>query len=198
MHALNLQMQEEYYTYDDISAMDDDIRRELIDGVIYNMASPLNVHQDISMEISRQLSNFLRGKKCKVYHAPFDVRLNADKANKKDDTVVQPDILVICNRSILDPQGRGCKGAPDFVIEILSPSTAYMDRHIKFKKYLEAGIREYWIVDPAYKLVEAHILVNGIYTKRTYGNTDSISVHVLDGCEIDLSIVFAEDEGIEA
>jgi len=192
MSALNLQ--QEYYTYTDIIKMDDDIRRELIDGVIYNMASPLNVHQDIMGEIFNQLKNFLKGKNCKVYIAPFDVRLNADKPNKEDDTVLQPDVLVICDRSKLDPKGRGCKGAPDLVIEVLSPSTAYRDRHIKYNKYLEHGVREYWIVDPAHNIVEAHILENDMYKIYYYQKTDSLPVHVLEGCEIDLSSVFIEEE----
>ena len=186
-----LPLRQDSYTYADICAMRDDIRRELIDGVIYNMAAPTNTHQAIAMEISRQLGNFLKGRKCKVYFSPFDVRLNADEG---DDTVVQPDILVICDPKILDPKDRGCRGAPDLVVEVLSKSTAYMDRHVKFKKYLEAGVKEYWIVDPMNQYVDAHILENGKYNRHDYYRTDILPVHVLEGCEIDLSEVFEEDE----
>ena len=179
------------YTYDDILLMNDDTHCELIDGVIYNMAAPSNAHQDIAGEIFTQLKNFLKGRNCKAFIAPFDVRLFADKND--ESTVLQPDVLVICNRAILDPKGQGCKGAPDLVVEVLSPSTAYMDRHVKHNKYQEAGVREYWIIDPAHKLAEVHIFENN--AKNFYQSTDKLPVHVLEGCEIDLHDVFA-DEGL--
>jgi len=178
----------ERYTYADYCTWDDSERWELIDGVPYSMSpAPATVHQRISIAIVGQLYGFLRGKTCEVFHAPFDVRLNA--AGDDDDTVVQPDIVVVCDSSKLD--GKGCNGAPDIVIEILSPATARLDKMLKFNKYLRAGVREYWIVDPDTKTVSTYILKNGEYMARAYGDADTVPVYVLEGCRIDLQGVFA-------
>ena len=174
------------YTYDDYLTWDNETRCELIDGVIYMLSAPAWEHQDVGGAIFKQLANFLTGKSCKVFYAPFDVRLNADEGN---DTVVQPDIVIICDRSKLI--GTGCVGTPDMVVEILSPSTSTMDRVVKFNKYLQFGVREYWIVDLESKSVSAHVLENGKYTTSAYGVADTPPVHILDGCQINLSEVFA-------
>ena len=175
-------------TYADYSAWDGDERWELINGVPYAMSpGPSEGHQSVLLKLARQLGDYLDGKPCKVFVAPFDVRLNA---NTYDDTVVQPDILVVCDDSKLD--GKSCVGAPDLVIEILSPSTALKDKNLKFKKYLEAGVREYWIADPDSKTISAHILDNGRYYVTSYAEADTAPVQVLEGCEIDLAKVFAE------
>jgi len=131
------------YTYTDYLKWDDDKRRELIDGVPYLMASPNRRHQEILSNLITQVSSFLEGKHCKFFVPVFDVRLNADTF---DDIVVQPDLTVVCDHSILND--AGCKGAPDMVVEILSPSTAQYDKTLKYNTYQIAGIREYWIVDP--------------------------------------------------
>jgi Uma2 family endonuclease len=179
---------QKHHTYTDYAGWDTDERYELIDGVPYLMSpAPTWRHQDISGALFTQLRNFLKGKPCKVFHSPFDVRLNYDK---DDDTVVQPDILVYCDKSKLE--GTGGKGAPDFIIEITSPSTANRDRYVKFNKYLQAGVREYWIVDPDNKTVTAHVLQNGKYITSAYGEEDMIDVHVLDGCRIDMKEAFEE------
>ena len=173
------------YTYDDYSKWEDAERRELIDGVIYAMSpAPLRKHQRTSGRLYRQLANFLQGKPCEVYAAPFDVRLNAGI------TVVQPDIVVVCDKSKLDD--KGCVGAPDMVIEILSQSTEVRDRVLKFNQYLCAGVREYWIIDPDSKTVTVNILDNERYYSAAYAETDTAPVHVLEGCVIDLADVFAE------
>jgi len=180
---------EEYFTFADYQKWEDGVRYELIDGVPYMMSpAPSWKHQSISSEFHRQFANFLKGKPCKVLTAPFDVRLNG--AGDNDDTVVQPDLLVVCDRSKLDE--AGCNGAPDMVIEILSPSTARHDRLIKFQQYRQAGVREYWIVDPDTKSVQACLLENGKYTVTAYGDTDTAPVNVLDGCMINFKDVFAE------
>jgi Uma2 family endonuclease len=173
------------YTYEDYLNRDDETRFELIDGVIYMMAPPAQAHQEISGELYLQLANFLKGKPCKVLYAPFGVRLNADTG---DNTILEPDLLVVCDLSKLD--GRSCNGAPDMVIEILSPSTSKKDKTLKFDKYMQAGVRELWYVDPADKTVSVCILKNGEYCIRTYSNTDTVLVHVLEGCEIILKDVF--------
>ena len=175
------------YTYADYCTWDDDERWELIDGVPYAMSpAPSPAHQTVSSNIHYQLFNFLKGKPCKLFPAPFDVRLNA--AGDFDDDVVQPDIVVVCDRSKID--NKGCNGVPDMVIEILSPSTAKHDKVLKFNTYKRAGVREYWIVDPDYKTVQVYILENGRYFIRSYAETDMIPVHVLEGCVISLPDVF--------
>jgi len=183
-----LPIEKEYYTYADYCTWDDSERWELIEGVPHAMSpAPSRVHQEISGNLHNQLYNFLKGKPCKVYHAPFDVRLNASKT---DDTVVQPDLLVVCDQSKLD--GAGCKGAPDMIIEILSPSTSRHDRIIKFQLYQKAEVQEYWTVDPDTKSLQTYVLDNGRYYATTYTEADIAPIQVLEGCNIDLSEIFAE------
>ena len=175
------------YTYADYCTWGEDVRCELIDGVVYDMSpAPGWMHQDLSRNLIGQLFNFLEGKTCKVFHAPFDVRLDDDY----DGTVVQPDIVVICDRSIIS--GTGCTGAPDMVVEILSPSTASKDMLVKFNRYLKAGVREYWIVDPQTRVVRVCSLNNGKYDSIDYLDADKIAVNVLEGCEIDIKRLFAD------
>ena len=136
-------LKEESYTIEDIYALPDGERAELIDGHIYYMAPPNRKHQKLSMELSNIISNYIRSHKgaCEVYAAPFAVYLD-DISN----TYVEPDISVICDPNKLDD--RGCKGAPDWIIEIVSPASRKMDYLLKLFKYRSAGVREYWIVDP--------------------------------------------------
>ncbi|MDR2572007.1 MAG: Uma2 family endonuclease [Oscillospiraceae bacterium] len=179
-----------HYTYSDYMKWDDDQRWELIDGIAYLMSAPSVRHQEILLNLSLLFGSFLKGKSCKAYFAPFDVRLSADTT---DDTVVQPDLVIICDKSII--MDTGCKGVPDMVIEILSPSTSLRDKAVKFDLYLKKGVREYWIVDPDPKteLVHTHILDNGRYYARCYTKDDVVPVHVIDGCEIALAEVFTEE-----
>lgn len=179
-----LPQQNESYTYSDYCTWDDGERWELIDGVPYAMSpAPSSTHQAISGELFGQLRDYLKGKPCKVYHAPLDVRL---KAEEEDDTVVQPDLVVICDRSKIDE--KGCKGTPDLAIEILSPSTARMDRVLKFQLYQRAGVREYWIVDPTIQSVQVCVLQNGAYVTSVYTEADMLPVTVLEGCSIQLGM----------
>ena len=185
--------EEKRYTFADILEWDDDVRVELINGVPCMMAPPLTVHQEISGELYGQLYNFLKGKKCRVYAAPFGVRLFGKKedAPEKIDGYLEPDITVVCDRSKLDQYG--CQGAPDLIIEILSPSTQRRDRLTKLNLYREAGVREYWIVDPERKFVQTMVLDEGSYpVAQVYTPADKVPVTVLEGCEIDLSAVFEE------
>ena len=173
------------YTYEDYFNRDDDIRYELIDGVIYLMANPSLAHQTALSELHVQFYNFLKGKPCRVLFAPFGVRLNV---NEGDNTVLEPDLFVVCDESKLD--GYSCIGAPDLVVEILSPSTSKKDKTIKLNKYQQAGVRELWYVEPTDKTVTTCILKNGEYVIKGYDDTGMAPVHVLDGCIINLSEVF--------
>ena len=144
---------EDRYTLADALAWDEQDRIELIDGAPVMMAPPSRAHQEALMELSAQLHAYLRGKKCKVYPAPFAVRLFEREGERPEDvdTLVEPDISVVCDPSKLDD--IGCKGAPDLIVEILSPSTRKKDCTLKVQKYMNAGVREYWIVDPDKKAV---------------------------------------------
>lgn len=182
------------YTFADILTWDENERIEIINGEAFMMAAPTTDHQIISGEIFRQLANFLEGKKCRAIPAPFAVRLFEldGEAPENVDTMVEPDISVVCDRSKLDK--HGCKGAPDMVIEILSPSTLRRDRLVKLNLYQQAGVQEYWIVDPENKAVQV-FLQDGSGSLRIceeYGRKDVAKVSVLDGCFIELSKVFPE------
>ena len=174
-------------TYADYASWDDGNRYELIDGVVHMMSAPTADHQRILAELSRQLGNYLFGKPCEVFFAPFDVCLNGK--GDDDDTVVQPDVLVICDAEKL-ANGKYCNGAPDLVIEILSPSTSNLDKVKKFNKYQQAGVREYWIVDPVDRNIIVNVLNESKYITYAYDEESTISVHVLDDCDIVLSDVF--------
>ena len=174
------------YTYEDYLTWDDDARYEIIDGVAYAHAAPSTAHQRISGEVFRQLANFLRDKPCNVFPAPYAVRLHTVEGK---DSVVEPDILVVCDKTKIDDQG--CTGAPDLIIEILSSSTAAYDMVIKFNTYLQAGVREYWIVDPDSRIVNVYVLKDGEYITHAYAQTDTVAVHVLERCTITLADVFA-------
>jgi Uma2 family endonuclease len=176
-----------YYTYADFLEWDEGERYEIMDGEAIKLITPDLSHQEISGAIYQQLAAFLKGKTCKVLYAPFAVRLSP-KEDDSDDTVLEPDILVVCDPAKLDK--RGCNGAPDFIIEIFSPSTAKHDLLYKFNKYLEAGVREYWMVDPDTNSVQACVLENGHYILSSYGETDTAPVSALPGCVIDLRVVF--------
>ena len=178
-----------YYSFEDYYSWDDGIRWELINGRAYAMSPAASRrHQGIQIELASQFHYNLRGTACKVYAAPFDVRLNADTA---DDTVVQPDIVVVCDLSKLND--KGCAGAPDLVVEILSPSSVRMDKIVKFEAYQNAGVREYWIVDPENRILTVYLLNEGKYTAQSYSeNDESVAVSVLEGCIINLADVFAE------
>jgi len=185
--------EKEFYTFADCLEWEENERIEIIHGEAVMMAAPSSRHQEISMEIARQLANFLVGKSCRVYPAPFAVRLFEQDGERPDDvdTVVEPDISVICDRNKIDQ--NGCKGAPDLVIEILSPSTRRHDRFVKLGLYQQAGVREYWIVNPEEKVVQVLLLENGYLLHHDeYGRKDVAKVNVLEGCFIELEKVFAE------
>lgn len=185
----------ERFTYRNYKEWPDDERWELIEGVAYAMSpAPSRKHQDIVVELLRQFSNYLLNKPCRVYVAPFDLLLpEVDETVDEIDTVVQPDLLVICNREILT--SGGARGVPDLIVEILSPTTARKDTREKFLLYERKGVREYWIADPVAATVTVFLLgSDGRYGRPSvYGAEETIAVAVLEGLEIVLEPVFRED-----
>ncbi|GAB6051174.1 Uma2 family endonuclease [Hydrogenophilus islandicus] len=157
--------QSQRYTYADYLTWPEDARYELIDGEVYAMApAPNRRHQEVVLELARQIADALEGTPCRPYIAPFDVRLpRANEADEAIDTVVQPDISVICGKERLDE--HGCRGAPDWIIEVLSPATAAHDQIVKRAVYERAGVREYWLVHPTDRVVTIYLLENGAYGK---------------------------------
>ena len=169
-------------------------RFELIYGVAYAMSAPNTLHQQILINLGSEIHTFLKGKPCRVFPAPFDVRLFYQE-DESDDTVVQPDLSVICDPGKLGEEG--CHGAPDMVVEILSPSNTAMEMERKRLLYKDAGVREYWIVDPKNKLIIINLFKtdsaeNGDYFIRFCKIQDTAKPVVLPGLEIPLSTIFAE------
>ncbi|MGB4006663.1 MAG: Uma2 family endonuclease [Halanaerobiales bacterium] len=186
--------EEHLYTFADYLKWNDGKRYELIDGQVYILApAPSPEHQRISGELYRQISNYLLDKDCQVFAAPFDVRLpEGEERDEEILTIVQPDILVVCDKSKLDQ--RGLKGAPDMVIEIVSPSTAGRDRGVKRDLYERNGVREYWLVDYSNKTIEVYLLNKGnSYGKPVvYSAEEKVPVNIFEGLEIELSLVFRD------
>lgn len=182
----------EPYSYADYLSWDTPERYELIEGEAVLLAAPSTSHQLVSAELMRQLANFLEGKNCRAIPAPFDVRLfeKETEAPEDVDTIVQPDITVICDQSRLDE--HGCKGAPEMVVEIISPSTLRHDRLVKFNLYQRAGVGEIWLVDPATRSIQVFLLNDGhLLPFEVYTAKDIAKVNSLEGCFIEVSKVFA-------
>ena len=185
------ELMEECYTLADILNGSENERIELIFGIPVLMAPPAAVHQEIIAELIFQLKLFLDGKKCKVFPAPYAVRLFEEKNDCPENvhTLAEPDITVVCDPDKMDE--IGCKGAPDFIIEVLSPSTRKRDLFTKYHLYLCAGVKEYWVVDPKEKSVRTFLLENGNYLPNGTGSpANTLEVSILKGCMIDLSKVF--------
>ncbi|GHU58999.1 hypothetical protein FACS189444_3570 [Spirochaetia bacterium] len=213
---VELDSDQQRFTYADVLDWDEDYRAEIIDGALFVCSPPAAYHQGISVELVYQLKDFLKGTQdrgtsnvpgltAKVFAGPFGVRL-FPRSDLSDDTVLEPDITVICDPAKLDK--RGYNGAPDMIIEILSPSNIQHDMVYKFNKYLKAGVREYWTVDPDSRTVQVHILeqfgrdaahyrtsLYGVFDPANPASVDgpeTVPVSVLPGCVIDLKAVFAE------
>ncbi len=184
------------YTYSDYLTWFDNRRRELIDGFIHLMSAPNEIHARLSSAIIWSLNTFVRKRKgkCRVYHAPFDVRLPLRGLTDDDKiyNVVQPDLCVICDLSKLD--GRGCIGAPDLIVEVLSPSTLKYDWNYKFNLYEKAGVKEYWIIDPKAQTINVFLLQeNGEYDLGTvYDYEQQVPVNIFKGLEINLKSLLEE------
>ncbi len=185
------------YTYADYLTWQVQERLELIKGRLFAMSpAPLRYHQELSGALFGEFRAYLKRKSCKVFHAPFDVRLPKSQEGQENEqiyTVVQPDITIVCDRSKLDR--RGCLGAPDLIVEILSPSTAAKDVKEKFQLYEESGVREYWIVHPEEALLEVFKLdkQNQYHLDKIYTRNDTVSVGIFDDFSIDLNEIFEEE-----
>jgi Uma2 family endonuclease len=192
------------YTYSDYVQWDDNIRRELIDGKIYLMAAPNFRHQAILMDLAVRFNRFFEGKKCRPFFAPLDVRLNApvlkkdEKDRQNDDNVVQPDLIVLCDEDKMHKDG--CHGAPDLVVEIVSPSSVSYDMVKKAQLYCEAGVREYWVVNPMNKTVTVYLIEAHSYdllaclSSRDYSETDVIESGIFPGLAVEAAALFVYDE----
>ena len=182
------------YSYADYLRWSFEERVELIKGKLFRMSpAPRRGHQEISSSIALELLSFLKGKSCKAYYAPFDVRFpnQPNDSDAQTFTVVQPDICVICDHSKLDD--AGCKGAPDLIVEILSPSTASKDLNEKYQLYEEHGVKEYWVVYPGEAVLEIYELQEGKYvSKGKFVKDDVVTSSVLVGLELNLQEVFAD------
>jgi Uma2 family endonuclease len=158
----------EQHTYGDYCTWPDDQRFELIDGIAFAMApAPTRQHQRLAFELARTVADALEGSGCEINVAPFDVRLpDSDEADAAIRTVVQPDISVVCDPSKLD--AKGCRGAPDWIIEVLSPKTAGHDQVRKLALYERHGVKEYWLVHPLDRVVTIYRLADGTDARSPY------------------------------
>lgn len=189
---------EKKMTYADLANWPEDERWELIDGVAYDMTpAPGVAHADVSIALEQELFAFFKGKPCKVYHAPFDVRFpEADEADENVTIVLQPDILVVCDPKKLDK--KGCRGAPDMVIEILSPATASKDCIKKRLIYEKHGVKEYVIIDPTNRLAQVYVLAkNGTYLPTVFhADHETFASAVFPGLAFDLTKIFPPQTNI--
>lgn len=173
------------YTEDDYYSLPEEVRAELIEGQIYYQAAPSRIHQKILMSVSKTIANYIDAKDgpCEVYPAPFAVRLREDRK-----TIVEPDISVICDPKKLTD--KGCNGAPDWIIEIVSKGSSSHDYIRKLNLYADAGVREYWIVNPIKKSVYVYHLEETKFETTAYTFQDKIKANIYD----DLWINFQEIE----
>jgi Uma2 family endonuclease len=184
------------YSYADYLTWQMDEMVEIIKGKVFKSAAaaPSRIHQKVSLKISNNLFNFLENRPCEVYAAPFDVRLPV-KSKKNEDiyTVVQPDICVVCDKSKLDD--LGCLGAPDLIIEILSPGNNRKELKHKYEVYEESGVQEYWVIHPNEQTLLIYTLTNGSYiASKLFSPGDIVNSECIEGFSLDLEDVFSDLE----
>lgn len=193
MDAIN--QSPEKLTYKEYATWAEGKRCEVLDGVIISMDPSVSPkHQEVSMQLSIEFGSYLRGKRCKVFTGDIDVYLFEDAKGWNSEKVknwVIPDMVIVCDPDKI--KKHGIVGAPDFALEILSPSSAKIDHMVKRWAYSKAGVKEYWIVDPANQLVEVYLLKEGVLElENIYTKEDSVHVHVLENLYIDLANIFRE------
>lgn len=177
----SLQMQPEITTLEEYEALPEDVRAEIFSGQIYYMSSPSQTHQILSTELTTILNTYVRKRQgnCQVFHAPFDVKLSDNPL-----TIVQPDLMILCDKNKLD--GKRCNGAPDFIIEIISPSNPSDDYIRKLYYYKTYGVREYWIADPIRRLVTVNYFEGNILNVQ-YDFFSTIKINIYNDFYIDFS-----------
>ena len=192
------ELEDDDFTYEDILKLDDGVRAEIIDGVLYMMSPPGASHQRILMRLANIFYNFLEGKTCEAFIAPFGVRL-FPKPDKSDRTYLEPDLIVVCDPKKISEEG--CEGAPDLIIEVLSPSNRRRGLLEKYNLYLKAKVKEYWVIYPKERVVEVNLYKNDRYFAQDYGFNEpgikerdrvpeTIPVSVLPGFEINVKDIF--------
>ena len=189
--AYNVDVEIEYVKYLELPEM---MHAEFIDGKIFYLGEPSRKHQKLLVELGARFHNYLHKKTCEVYMAPFGVKIDFEFDPGSRNTL-QPDLLVVCDENKLD--ARGVNGAPDLVIEILSPSNLRHDRIYKYEKYFSAGVKEYWMVDPMKEEVNVNILTTNRYISTTYKKADIIKVSILDDLYINVTDLFEGSSGDE-
>ena len=181
------------YTYADYLTWQLDEMVEIIRGKLFKMtAAPSRIHQKVALKLGSILLGYLEGKPCDVYIAPFDVRLSKTATNNEDiHTVVQPDLCVICDESKLDD--AGCIGAPDLIVEILSPGNNKKELQNKYEVYRESGVKEYWVIHPSEQTLLIYSLKDGIYIpSRLFTSGDKVGSNVISGFNLDLQDFFED------
>ena len=178
--------QDKSHTEEDYYNLPEDVRAELIDGQFYGMSAPSRIHQELSAELLTIIRQYIKSKNgsCKAYAAPFAVQLKEDST-----TIVEPDISVICDSNKLTD--RGCTGAPDWIVEITSPSNADHDYILKLNLYAEAGVREYWIVDPTEQAIFVYHLEKEKFRAVAYTFQGKIKVNIYDDLYINFPDIIA-------
>jgi Uma2 family endonuclease len=190
-----MKTEDKLYTYADYLTWTDDKRWELIDGKVFELLTPNTLHARISTTLAMYIGWFIKRRKgkCQIFHAPFDVRFpkNGKTNDNEIDSTVQPDICVVCDPNKLDE--KGCIGAPDLIVEVLSPSTQKKDVTIKFNLYERSGVREYWMIDPPKKTLTVFLLQeNGKFDAGTIYKKGKAPVAIFEGLKIDLKKLFEE------
>ena len=183
--SVTMEMPQHSYIEADYYALSEDVRAELIDGQIYYQAAPSRIHQEILMELSGTIRNYIKsnGGPCKVYPAPFAVELNTEG----ETNIVEPDIAVICDPNKLTD--KGCTGAPDWIIEIVSPSNSSHDYIRKLNLYADTGVREYWIVDPIEQTILVYFFERDPFKVTHHAFQDKVKVNIYDDLFIDFSAI---------
>lgn len=187
-----------HYSYADYLTWTMEEMVELIKGKVFKKAAaPGMSHQKVSGELFVRFHQFLKGKPCQIFHAPFDVRLPVkSKKNRDIHTVVQPDLSVICNPNQLDE--AGCLGAPDLVIEILSPGNNKKELKLKYEVYEESGVKEYWVVYPIEQSLLIYTLINGKFqASRLFASGDIVESACIHGFQLDLDQLFGDSEPLK-
>jgi Uma2 family endonuclease len=184
-------METTVFTYKDYKAWElkEGERYELIYGTAYGMSGAATAHQRISGTLFSKLYNYLEGKECEVFSAPYDVRLFY-KEDESDNTVVQPDIMVICDKKKIG--NEGCRGAPDLIVEIVSPSNSYTYMKRKYSLYEYAGVKEYWVIDPVLRTVETFNFNDVPVRDNKYNEDDTVGFGLFPCLEIRVRDLFRE------